>query len=222
MTNDPKKDFPIPAHVRALLDPFVNVHNPERMKPSRSGYLLTFIPQHDRLTDEQLRAIGRVATTWSVVERVLAILLSRLAMAPEFPAITVVKDLSLDNQVKAIKMLLSLHKERYGRGVVSSKIEKIITNIISDFSRLKEKRNILTHTVWFRMNKDAISGLHSRSLTARKAADSAVPRWTVKDVDMVADEIQKLADAMYVVAQMLPEVDEGRHVEALSNEDRRA
>ena len=134
---------------------------PEREKEGKT-WLLTFIPDHDRLNDEQLRAIGRVATTWSVLERVLGILLSRLVMAPEFPAAAITKDLSLDNQIKAIKTLLSLHLERYHQTVVTPGVEQIIANMIPDFFQLKEKRNVLTHTVWFRMGSDEISGLRSK------------------------------------------------------------
>jgi hypothetical protein len=217
--DDKGNDIPIPAHARALLEPFVNVMGNER-EADRKVYLLTFIPEHDRLNGGQLQAIGRVATTWSVLERVLGILLSRLAMAPEFSAFALTKDLGLDNQIKAIKTLISLHIERYHQMVVTPGLEDVITNMIPDFFALKEKRNILTHTVWFTMGKDKISGLRSRPVSMSKAAANEVPEWTISEINDVADQIQKLSDAMFVVAQILPAVDEAQHVKSLSQDAR--
>jgi hypothetical protein len=220
MKDDKGRDIPIPTHARALLEPFVNVMSGERTKPDQTIYLTTFIPEHDRLNAEQLQAIGRIATTWSVLERVLGILLSRLMMAPEFSASALTKDLSLDNQIKAIKSLLSLHIERYHRSIVTPGLEEVISNMIPDFFALKEKRNSLTHTVWFAMGKDKISGLRSKPTTMSNAATSESPKWSTVEINAVADEIQKLSDAMYLVAQILPAVDEGQHVKLLSRDAR--
>ena len=77
-------------------------------------------------------------------------LLARLAMAPDYPAMAITKDLGLDNQIKAVKTLLNLHTSRYERGIVTPGMETIVANMLSDFAKLKERRNVLTHGVWFK------------------------------------------------------------------------
>jgi len=185
----------------------------ERPQPT-GGFLLTFIPEHDRPSDEQLTAIGRITTTWSVLERILGILLARLALAPEYPAMALTKDLGLDNQIKAVKTLLSLHADRYEQNIVNEDLEGIITNMLSKFAKLKERRNVLSHGIWFRMG-DNLSSLRSRPITARVAStQSPLADWTVPEMENLAWDIQELADAMFVVTQLLPAVDEGQHVKS--------
>lgn len=220
MKNEKGEDIPMPAHARALLEPFVNIMNPRLEPPWPKVYLLTFIPDHDRPSDDQLKSIGRVTTTWSVLERVVRLLLARLAMAPDYPAMALTKDLGLDNQIKAIKTLLRLHLERYERRIVTPGLEDVIANMLSEFAQLKEKRNVLTHTVWFRMG-EGLSGLRSRPTTFSGATEpSPNSNWTIPEIEGLADEIQKLADAMFVVTQILPDVDEGPHAISLSQRAR--
>jgi len=141
-------------------------------------------------------------------------------MAPDYPALALTKDIGLDNQIKAIKTLLRLHAERYQLSIVTSGVDDIIANMLSEFAKLKERRNILSHNVWFRSG-NKLSGLRSRPTTMSGASEPApYSEWTVPEIESLASEIQKLADAMFVVTQMLPEVDEGQHAKSLSQRAR--
>jgi hypothetical protein len=162
MKDDQGNDIPMPVHVMAMLQPFVEVMNTDHSRPPRSGFHLTYIPEHDRPRDEQLRAIGRITTTWSVLERVFGLLLSRLALAPDYPAQALTKDLGLDNQIKAVKTLLALHHERYRHQVLLPEYVEVITRMLTHFAQLKHKRNVVAHTTWIHMGQDEIIALSAR------------------------------------------------------------
>ena len=49
---------------------------------------------------------------------------------------------------------------------------------------------------------------------------AAHSEWTVPEIEKLASDIQRLADAMFVVAQILPEVDEGQQAKSLSQRAR--
>jgi hypothetical protein len=216
MKDDSGRDIPMPAHVKALLEPFKKVLDRPTNTTTQDHFLLTFIPEHDRLTPEQTQAIGRVTVTWSILERVLGLLLSRLALAPEYPSLALTKDLGLDNQIKALKILVSLHTERYQGTLVTPGLDAVILNMAKEFARLKDKRNIIVHTAWFRTGQDGMSGLSPRPTTVSKSAAMPSQDWTLADINTLSDKIQQLADSMFVVAQLLPDVDEGPLVQSLS------
>lgn len=219
--DNPFSKMRIPTAIRAMLDPFrVVLANPDQPFEAPKDFEVSYISKSSALTPEQLQAFGRVATTFSVLERVFSLILGRLALAPDFPALAITKDLSMDNHVKALKLLLDLHAERFSRTIVSEDVERILTNMAAEFAPLKDERNAIVHSVWMRFNDDEVIALNARPRTAAKATKYPMPKKTVTELNKLADKIQHLADAMFIIFQTLPEVDEGPHVRSLSQQER--
>ncbi|MDP3897948.1 MAG: hypothetical protein Q8Q62_14855 [Mesorhizobium sp.] len=218
MSDDPSFP-PIPAVIKAMLQPFrelMHDHNPPAQKEGRR-IEETFLKPFMRPDNEHLQAIGRVTTAWSVLERVLGMALSRLAMTPEFPALALTKDLNLDYQLKALRTLIALHRERYRIQVIPAEYLEILTNMIKEFDRLRHRRNSIVHTVWIGGAGD-LHSLRSRPVTASVSIANPQESLSLEDITRAADAIQALADAMFIVVQCLPEVDEGPHVKSLAQQ----
>lgn len=214
--SDEEPEIELPAIAKALLEPFrriIGMSNGGAQQPQQVQ--LTFVPPQDRPTDDQLAAIGRVATTWSVVERMLGITLTRLSMTPEFPGMAITKDLGLDAQVKAIRTLMALHSTRYQEQIVGPEWLKVLDGMLKDFTKLRLKRNEAVHTVWFQSG-ESLASLRPRPVTEQTSIISPAPTTNAAELVALAEEIQKLADAMFVVTQYLPAVDEAQHAESLA------
>ncbi|MES0016155.1 hypothetical protein [Mesorhizobium sp. M0036] len=216
--SDEEPALPLPAVVRAMLQPFVEVMN-ERPPKGVSQRIVepTFLQPHLRPTADQLQAIGRVTTAWSLVERVLGMVLSRLAMAPEYPATAITKDLGLDYQTKAIRTLIALHQERYRKQVIPSDTLEVLTNMLKELSKLRQERNIVVHTVWISsIPGTTLHSLRARPVTGSASASKPSEERTLDQINKLADDIQALADAMFIVVQFLPALDEGLIAKSLA------
>jgi hypothetical protein len=204
----------IPAIARALIEPYrqiIGVQNDILLgRQLDPNYIqTTFVPERDRPSPEHLQAIGQVAAAFSVLERMLRLLVSRLALTPEFPGLAITKDLGIDYQLKALKILIGLHKERYREQIIDSGWLGIIESMMREFNQVREERNIVVHTVWYQ-RADKLHGLRPRPTTASKADENPSPETSVPLMQKLATEIQNLADAMFVVSQYIPEVDEAQ------------
>jgi hypothetical protein len=212
----------LPAYIRAMINPYKNIMRggwPDTI-PTALNIETTYIPESSRPTEKQLHAIGRVITTFSVLERVFGIVLARLSLAPDFPAMALTKDLSLDNHLKALKTLLALHADRYLHQISTPDLSNILTNMGTEFARVKDERNVVVHSTWYSSGADKIVSLAARPSTERKSAAFPQPVKTVTELNDLADRIQRLSDAMFIIVQLLPEVDEVRHARSLSQAPR--
>jgi hypothetical protein len=211
-----------PAVVRTLLEPFRAVMNPSP-PPMSDGIEPTFIADHSRLTDEQTLAIGRVATSWAVLEHIIDMVLARLALAPAYPALALSVDLSIDNQLKAMKTLVGLHRERYRLEINSEKLLDAIAAMPTRIAKLKDERNLTIHTVWTRTGKSEFNKIGARPMTLSTASKNVGHKvLTLDHVNDLARKIQETADELFVLAQHLVAVDEPLHAKSLAQEaDRR-
>jgi hypothetical protein len=95
---DEEPNLKIPAIVRAMIDPFRNIMG-DSDKPSVQAEApelaieRTLISRYSRPTDGQLRAIGRVVPTFSILERIIGFTLARLALSPDFPTMAITKEI---------------------------------------------------------------------------------------------------------------------------------
>lgn len=216
MSGDEISKVSIPTFIRSMLDPFVNVMGERSTPPMSKKLEVTFLDDHFRPTPQQLQAIGRVTTAWSMMELVMGMTIARLALAPEFTTLALTRELSANNQIRVLRMLIPLHAERYlGRIANSALIEELIS-LPAKITTLKDQRNIVCHTVWTKKNDDALIALRSKPLTASKSAESPSAEKTIADLNKLADDIQGLADHLFVLTQLLPAVDEAQHAQSLS------
>ena len=217
MTNDDGPKIPIPHFIRSILEPYrrIDPNRPrtkERLEP-------TYIPPFSRPTKGQHEILGRIATSFSVLERILGMMLARLSLAPDYPTMALTKDLSLDNQLKAVKILLDLHGQRYAEKIMTKALRDEMASIPSKIATLKDERNVAIHTVWLKTigaAGESVRALAHKPMSSAKSSANPPAEKTNTELNDLADRIQKLADDLFVLVQMLPAVDEGQHVEFLA------
>jgi len=205
----------IPPHVRAMLEPFRRIGASEHVKTFDDAVHVHLVPTHDRPSYDQLAAIGLVASNFSILERVLGLALTRLALAPDFPALALSKEIGVNYSLKAMEKLLALHRERYIGQIASFDLLDVLDRYPTKIRPLKDQRDIVVHTVWMRAGKDRLIGLRPRPLTESAAAQSKGPEYDLKQLHAIAADIEATANELFVLAQLLPEVDESLHVKSL-------
>jgi hypothetical protein len=201
-----------------MLDPYRNIVGKNSDAPPLKLLEPTFLEGIFRPTASQLQAIGRVATSWSIIERIISMGIARLSMAPEFPLMAVTKELTANTQLKAFGVLVDLHGERYRDQIANVELVKELGETIGKIRILKDERNVAVHTVWVKKNEDTLTSLRSKPITASKSIDSPVVEKTISELNKLADDIQKMADHLFILIQLLPSVDEARHAQSLSQE----
>lgn len=216
MPDEPIPKISIPTFIRSMLDPFVNVMGERDTPPMSKRLEVTFLGEHFRPIPQQLQAIGRVTTAWSMMELVMGMAIARLALAPEFTTLALTKELSANNQIRVLRMLIPLHAERYLGRIANPALIDEFTSLPAKITTLKDQRNIVCHTVWTRKNDDTLIALRSKPVTASKSAESPSAEKTIADLSKLADDIQNLADHLFVLTQLLPTVDESQHAQMLS------
>ncbi len=186
----------------------------------------SFIPPYSKLVARQHEAIGRVAAHWSLVEFMLEKILVRLAMAPDFPGLALVNDLSADNRLTALRNLAEMHLLRYGARIVPYDVIEQIKNAAPEIVRLKGLRNRIIHYVWFRANDELMTGFRFRGRQHSDTPQSLARRrkdrerndgeWDeghafqlkVTSILRTADSIEALADKLFALSEALPDIDE--------------
>jgi hypothetical protein len=216
MSDDNETALPIPAFIKSMLDPYVNVMGERNGEPPKNRLELTFLDEMLRPTNEQLQAIGLVTTAWSVMERIIGITIARLALAPEYPTLALTKVLSAQSQLQVLKALISLHGERYRQQIANKALIDELTTLPARITILKDERNLICHTVWHRQNSETLTALRTGAVTESKSIASPIIQRTVTEINKLANEIQTLADHLFMLTQLLPAVDEGQHAQSLS------
>ncbi len=208
--------IPMPAFIKTMLDPYVNVMGDrEGAKPKRE-LEPTFLDEMFRPTNAQLQAIGLVTTAWSVMERIMGLTIARLALAPEYTALALTKELTANNQIRVLRMLIPLHSERYRQQIANSALIAELMTLPARITLLKDERNLICHTVWHRKDNETIAALRSKALTESKSVASPPVQKTLTELNTLASDIQTLADHLFMLTQLLPAVDEGQHAQSLS------
>jgi hypothetical protein len=216
MSEEKGEFLSIPSFIRAMIEPYRNIMAPQPDIPEPRRLERTFIEEIFRPTPKQLEAIGRVASAWAVMERVMAITVARLALAPDFTTLALTRELTANSQIKVLRNLIPLHLERYGCEIANRNLLEDLKTLPSKIDKLKDERNVVAHTVWLKKNEDAISALRERPTTASKSASEPPITKTINEINQLATDIWALADKLFIFAQFLPAVDEVRHAQSLA------
>ncbi len=184
-------------------------------------------------TARQLEAIGGVAANWALLEYALEILLSRLAMAPGFPALALTNNLSIDNRLAALRNLIAMHRDRYSARIIPIESLTELSELRTGIARIKGKRNKIIHYVWFRQTDEKMFGhrfkgarpsenaqtvaarrkAHTAGLTDFEEGPSLIT--TVTDLRKFAARIEALSDKTFALCEHLPDIDEERLARSL-------
>jgi hypothetical protein len=170
---------------------------------------MPFHNAYSRPTAAQYEAIGRIAANWSIVEFAIESILARLARAPDFPALALTNDLSMDNRLTAMRNLIAAHRYRYACHLIPEELLAKLDSIPSEVSKAKELRNRITHLVWFRRSDTVLFGtkFKGKPPTGKRLEPHQLVK-TVDELNEFADELNRLGDSLFDVVAQLPETDE--------------
>jgi hypothetical protein len=220
MADEHTKPISVPAFIRSMLDPFIAIHHPDGGSDTKIRNHLepTFLPDHAKPNDAQLLAIGKVCATWAVLERIVGMLISRLCMAPEYPTLAILRELSANNQIKALRILIPLHKERYARMMTNEDFIIDLMKMPARLQTLKDKRNEIAHTVWHKWNETEMLAMRSRPVTYSVAAAEPAEKnkTSIESMNSLSEEIQEVADRLFLMVQLLPAVNEQQQAQFLA------
>jgi hypothetical protein len=206
----------MPALIKSMLDPYVNVMGPRSGPPPKREIETTLLPEIFRPTEPQLAAIGKVTAAWSVMERVMGMAIARLSLAPEFTSLALTKELTANNQIRVLRTLIPLHAERYRTQIASDKLVSELMTLPTKIETLKDGRNVVAHSFWHKKNADTLIAMRTKPLTESKSQAAPLLEKTITQINKLAADIQAMADHLFTLTQLLPAVDEGLHAQSLS------
>jgi hypothetical protein len=126
----------------------------------------------------------------------------------------------MDNHLKALKMLLALHPERYAKQIVPDDIANMLTNMGTEFARLKDEQNVVVHTCWTRRGQEGLSGLPSRPATMAKSTAFPQPQKTLTELNGLADAFSVWPTPCSLLHSSCLKVDEVQHAQSQSQVQR--
>lgn len=179
------------------------------------------------LTDEQFALVGKIVQGWTAVDVQLMQIVARLALAPDFPARTMLDRLPGAALDHAIRNLLDMHVERYGSRVVSEGLASEIKAGHRKVRQLRSERNAFSHALGLRIDDGSIlladmGGWSAPDAEQRKAGTQAPITksrvYSTSDMRLLCARIGRLIARLELIVSALPEADEGacvaRHAEA--------
>ncbi|MEK0361589.1 hypothetical protein [Pseudomonas sp. CBC3] len=165
--------------------------------------------QYAELTDEHLRAIGKLTVEWSNIEFLLGELLSRLLVTPVFLARTYTDHMSGARRQEAIREACEIHRYRYGYKLVNEAQIKQIQAINNQITPLRSTRNKFAHFCWSRSNDQEIFGINSSGgIPEGNKHRKSFVSFTVTELAEFHKKAYAIADLLSDVIQKLPEMEE--------------
>lgn len=110
------------------------------------------------LTDKQYLLIGKLVIEFSNLEFLLAKLLSRLLIIPEFLGRTYADQMTAEKIIDAIENALDVHNRRYSNKIVTERQVQDIKELMSEIRGVKTLRNKFAHYCWSRLDDNKIFG----------------------------------------------------------------
>lgn len=117
-------------------------------------------------SEEQFARIGRIHVTWANLEKALQFIMSRLALAPDWPAGALSDHLIFEHRLRSLDVLVEIHSRQIGYQLVPEPVCEKIKSMRKLLSQHREMRNRLAHWVIFRTGKDiAAARMATRTAT---------------------------------------------------------
>ena len=168
--------------------------------------------KYEVLPTKFLELIGEVTSEWAIVERGVETALARLALAPDFHALALTNDLTVNNRLRAMKNLIDMHQRRYVPPQFNKAALQQLTILGNQIGTKKEMRNKIAHWVWTRRDDHTIFGQRFMGKQPHHPETGKEPYMLLTEDDLakfLADVIE-LSDQLWAVVLQLPEQDE-RH-----------
>lgn len=174
--------------------------------------------KYAELTPRQFEVIGRLVVEWSNIQFLLGVLLSRLLFTPEFLGRVYTDELMASRLQSALGKALSIHRHRYGNGVVSEELAAEIRALNTEIEQIRGKRNKFSHFCWCRWSDEQIfgSGL-SGHVPPSKQLDRDSMVVTVKELEELYRESYAVVDRLCATLEKLPSISEEENLTSTSS-----
>lgn len=180
--------------------------------------------QYAELTDEHYKAIGKIVVEWANIEFLLAVLLSRLLVTPEFLARSYTDHISAVKLQDAIKEGVEIHKQRYGCKLITKEEQDEIILINNQITELRAVRNKFAHFCWTRSSDEEIFGTNlSGGVPTSKKHKRGNVTFTVSELSKFHKKAYEIVELLSSLTQRLPQMSEDdltRHSTGLASGSR--
>ena len=155
------------------------------------------------LSEEQFARIGRIHVTWAAVEKSLQAIISRLAIAPDWPTGALTDHLIFEHRLRCIDSLLEVHRLQFGNRIVSEDLCTEIAALRKELAKHREMRNRLAHWVLFKSGKDIAAARFATRPATQNREDFTIYKTTDLDAHIIA--IMAAAERAMTILHALPE-----------------
>jgi hypothetical protein len=159
---------------------------------------MTSLLRHYRLEPQQYHAIGRVVVAWSEIQLLLQEMLCRLSGINVVSGITLLIDLGIDQQLAALRKLVTMHRLRYKNTGVAEALLTDLEQLPRQINEFRAKRNKIVHYIWYRQGEEGMLGVKYANKHITDSEDEGSATWFLKteEINNVADNLELLADRM--------------------------
>src|SRR5215217_6266970 len=105
-------------------------------------------------SEEQFARIGRIHVTWAAAEKILQMIMSRLAFASDWPTGALTDNLIFEQRLRSIDALLEIHRKQLLNHIISRETCARIEALRKLLAKHREMRNRLAHWIIFRYGDD--------------------------------------------------------------------
>lgn len=167
-----------------------------------------FHNRYSQPTPHQFELIGRVVSSWAVVEYCLEAALAGLIGAPVFPSLAITNGLGPDNRLQALSNLIEMHKDRYGCRIVSEANLILLETLRKEVAKHKSERNKFAHYIWMRMSDEELFGIRIQGKVLKDMQKGSGVIRKNTEVAAFAAELHQLGERFGAHLQSLPTEDE--------------
>jgi len=179
-------------------------------------------PPSSQLSDEHLRAIGRLVVEWANIEFLLRITLTRLLLTPDFLGRSYTDQMSAAKVQETIGEALDLHRGRFGFAIISKATVDQVAKINSRIIKLRSTRNKFAHFCWWRFDEDHIFGMNfSGGLPGTKKHERGQLKIKISELNQLHHEFRDVVEELNQITSKLPEIDEKNLFERLAGLQKR-
>lgn len=172
---------------------------------------MLFRTKYTSLTDEQFIALGRLTTSWAILEATLELVLANLSRAPAFPARAIINRLNARALLDALKDLVLIHRERYRCRLVSEKVLDRLETVRKQIEQQRIVRNRLVHNISMRITDDTIYLFRlDAKLTEPLEKLDGVGRVSMKELSELNSRTEEISNELHELLGMIPEAPESK------------
>lgn len=179
---------------------------------------LNHTSKYAALTDAQYVAIGKVVVEWANIEQLLAALLARLLLTPDFLARTFTDPLMAVRLQESIKEAVAIHITRYDARLISRDTLDEISAVNSSITTLRASRNKIAHFCWFRQSDEVMFGTSfAGGIPTEKSEKKENALLSLVELAEMNEQSFNLVEQLIALLVKVPEIDEDRLLRLLPN-----